>query len=98
MEQKLTTLQDKRSELVNRAKMAQAQETVQKAVGAVNAADPTSDLSRFEDRIRQQEARVKGMAELQSETLEEQFATLEDDAVSAEADARLAALKETATV
>lgn len=93
METKLDQLKDKRQELIARAKMAQAQENVLKAVGSVNAADPTTELSRFEDRIRQQEARAKGMAELQSESLDEQFAALEDDEVSTEAEARLAALK-----
>lgn len=94
MQLKLDTLRDKRQELVSRAKMVRAQQTVQQAVGAINAADPTSDLARFEDRIRNQEAQVKGMAELESESIDEQFAGLDRDSASIEADSRLAALKQ----
>jgi phage shock protein A len=93
MEQRLSDLRTKRQELVSRAKMAKAQSTVQGAIKAVNAADPTSDLSRFEDRIRQQEAQVRGQNELAAESLDEQFKSLESDEIASEADARLAALK-----
>jgi phage shock protein A len=98
MQAKLDTLKDKRQELISRAKMVQAQQTVQKAVGSINAADPTSDIARFEDRIRSQEAQVKGMAELDSESLDSQFAALDADAASTEADSRLAAMKQKAAV
>lgn len=97
MQVKLDTLRSKRNELVSRAKMVQAQRTVQTAVSAVNAADPTSDISRFEDRIRTQEAQVRGLAELEGESIDEQFAALDKDAASTEADSRLAAMKEKAT-
>lgn len=93
MEKRLDDLRSKRQELVSRAKMAKAQATVQTAVSAVNAADPTSDLSRFEDRIRAQEAQVRGQNELAAESLDAQFESLESSADEAEADARLAALK-----
>lgn len=93
MEVKLGELKDKRQELISRAKMAQAQVNVQQAVASVNAADPTSELARFEERIRRQEAQAKGLAEVQSNSLDDQFASLEDDEVAVEAEARLAALK-----
>jgi phage shock protein A len=98
MEIKLETLKSQRQDLLARAKMVQAQQAVQGALASVNAADPTSDLARFEDRIRGQEAQVAGMAELQSETLDEQFAALDQDVISNEVEARLAALKETVPV
>ena len=86
-------LVQKRDELVSRAKMAQAQTQVQEAVRNVSVMDPTSDLSRFEDRIRRQEARARGMEEVAASSLEEQFAGLEDTDRELEIEARLAELK-----
>jgi phage shock protein A len=90
---KLEELKDKRNQLVARAKMAEAQNRVQDAVGNVNITDPTSDLGRFEDKIRREEARAMGNAELAASTLDAQFDSLEDDADQLEIEARLAALK-----
>ena len=39
--------------------------------------DPTSELARFEERIRRQEALVRGMEEVAASSLDEQFASLE---------------------
>jgi phage shock protein A len=86
-------LVQKRDELVSRAKMAQAQMQVQTAVRNVSVMDPTSDLHRFEERIRRQEAMAQGMAEVSASSLEEQFADLEDQEDEMEVDARLAAIK-----
>ena len=86
-------LVQKRDELVARAKMAQAQSQVQDAVRSVNIMDPTSEVSRFEERIRREEARAVGMAEVASSSLESQFEELQDLTGDAEVEARLAALK-----
>jgi phage shock protein A len=86
-------LVQKRDELVSRAKMAQAQMQVQQAVKSVSVMDPTSELNRFEERIRRQEAMARGMAEVSASSLEEQFADLKDSEQELEVDARLAALK-----
>jgi phage shock protein A len=86
-------LVQKRDELVARAKMAQAQVQVQTAVKNVSVMDPTSDLNRFEERIRRQEAMARGMAEVSASSLEEQFASLEDATDELEVEARLAQLK-----
>jgi phage shock protein A len=86
-------LVQKRDELVARAKMAQAQMQVQSAVKNVSVMDPTSDLNRFEERIRQQEAMARGMAEVSASSLEDQFASLDETEDEMEVEARLAALK-----
>ena len=86
-------LVQKRDELVSRAKMAQAQSQVQATLKSVSVLDPTSELSRFEERVRRQEAQVRGREELAADSLEEQFASLEDDEEQLEIDARLAQLK-----
>ena len=51
MKTKLEDLKARRSALVARARSAEAQARVQEAVGSIDVMDPTSDLSRFEDRI-----------------------------------------------
>src|SRR3990172_9119895 len=87
-------LVQKRDELVSRAKMAQAQTQVQQAVRNVSVMDPTSDLNRFEERIRRQEAMARGMEEVAASSLEEQFASLEETEDEMEGEARLAGLKQ----
>jgi len=86
-------LVQKRDELVSRAKMARAQSQVQETLKSVSVMDPTSEISRFEERIRKQEAQVRGREEVAASSLEEQFASLDDDAAEFDVETRLAALK-----
>lgn len=93
MKDKLNELKTRRDQLVARAKSADAQAKVQQAVGSINVLDPTSELSRFEDQVRRQEAQVAGQAELQASSLDAQFAELENVGDTLEIDARFEALK-----
>ncbi|MGV8083657.1 MAG: PspA/IM30 family protein [Coriobacteriia bacterium] len=93
MKGKLEELKTKRNELVARARVAAAQNQVQDAVKAVDIADPTSEIGRFEDKIRREEARARGTAELAASSLDSQFEDLEDAQENAEVEARLASLK-----
>jgi phage shock protein A len=93
MHTKLEDLKNRRSQLIARARAAEAQAQVQQSMSSIDVMDPSSELSRFEDKIRSQEAMVQGRAEAQSATLEDQFAELDDDGDDAEVEARLAALK-----
>jgi phage shock protein A len=86
-------LVQKRDELVSRAKMAAARTQVQQTLRNVSVMDPTSELSRFEERIRRQEAMARGLEEVTSSSLDDQFANLDSAERSSEVDARLAALK-----
>ena len=86
-------LVQKRDELVARAKMAQAQSQVQESLQSVSVMDPTSELSRFEERVRRQEAQVRGREEVAATSLEEQFKSLESTEEELEIEARLAELK-----
>src|SRR5688500_4215792 len=83
----------KRDELVSRAKMASAQRQVQEAVRDVSVMDPTSELNRFEERIRKEEAMARGMEEVAGSSIEEEFEKLDDDTAESEVEARLAALR-----
>jgi phage shock protein A len=93
MRAKREELVQKRDQLISRAKMAQAQVQVQQSLKSVNVMDPTSEVARFEEKIRHEEARATGMAEVAASSLDSQFASLEDEEGNAEVDARLAAIK-----
>ena len=93
MHDKLDQLISKRDELVARAKTADAQQQVHDAVKSINVLDPTSELGRFEDKVRRSEAQVAGQQELDASSLDSQFESLDDLGTQAEVDTRLAALK-----
>lgn len=93
MKGKLTELQSKRDELVARHRTAEAQSQVNDAIKSIDILDPTSELSRYEDRVRRAEANVLGQQELAAGSLDSQFAELEADAGQLEIEARLAELK-----
>jgi len=93
MKQKLEELKSKRSELLARAKVAEAQTKVHDAVKSIDVLDPTSELGRFEDKVRRQEALAQGKAELAASSIDAQFESLEDIGTLTEVEARLAALK-----
>ncbi|TDC48879.1 PspA/IM30 family protein [Jiangella ureilytica] len=93
MKDKLSDLRNKRDELVARAKSAQAQAQVHEAVRSIDIFDPTSEVSRFEEKVRREEAKVAGAAELAASSIDAQFEELEDASTSVEIEARLAELK-----
>jgi len=93
MRGKLGELSAKRDELNARSKIVAAQKQVQEAVKSIDLLDPTSEISRFEDKIRREEAKVLGAQELADSSLDAQFESLEDLGKQTEIEARLAALK-----
>ncbi len=93
MKDRLAELRSKRDSLVARSKAAQAQQTVQTAISSINVLDPTSELGRFEEAVRREEAKAIGQAEIAATSLDQQFAELEASDKDIELEARLAALK-----
>ncbi len=93
MKGKLSELKSKRDQLVSRQKVAVAQNQIHDSIKSINLTDPTSELGRFEEKIRREEARALGNAELAASSLDNQFAELEDAGTSIEIESRLAALK-----
>ncbi|MER7533184.1 PspA/IM30 family protein [Streptomyces sp. NPDC097704] len=93
MKAKLGELKAKRDELVARAGSARAQNRMMDAVQSIDVLDPTSELSRFEDKVRREEAKALGKQELAASSLDAQFEQLDALGDSAEIEARLAALK-----
>jgi phage shock protein A len=93
MRVKLDELRRKRDSLVGRAKNADAQTRVQDAVKSVDVLDPTSEIARFEEKIRREEARIRGHEELAASSLDAQFEQLGNEAQDQAVEARLRALK-----
>lgn len=93
MRGKLDELSAKRDELAARAKMADAQQQVHDAIKSIDLLDPTSEISRFEEKVRREEAKVLGQQEIAASSLDAQFDSLEDLDKEAEIEARLASLK-----
>lgn len=93
MRGKLGELTSKRDELVARAKTAQAQNQVADSLQSIDVMDPTSELGRFEEKVRREEALVAGKQEIAASTLDSQFETLEELDKATEVDARLVELK-----
>jgi len=94
MKDKLGQLKSRRDTLVARQKSAQAQQTVQTAISSINVLDPTSEIARFEEKVRREEALALGQAEIAASSLDSQFAELESSSEQIEVEARLAALKQ----
>jgi len=93
MKDKLGQLKNRRDTLVARQKSAEAQQTVQTAISSINVLDPTSEIARFEDKVRREEALAMGQAEIAASSLDSQFSELEASSEQIEVETRLAALK-----
>ena len=93
MKAKRAQLVAKRDELVARSRTAAAQNQMMDAVKSIDLLDPASEVGRFEEKIRREEAKVRGAAELAASSLDAQFEDLENLGEVSEVEARLAALK-----
>lgn len=94
MKDKLGQLTAKRNELTARKKTADALVQVNEALGSIDVMDPTSEIGRFEEKVRRQEALARGQQELAASSLDAQFNELDDLGQLTEVEARLAALKQ----
>lgn len=79
-----------RESLIARHRTAQAQQKVQQTAAAMAGIDPTSELSRMEEKIAMEEARAKAGQELNESSLDRRFDELEADP---DVEDELAALK-----
>jgi phage shock protein A len=59
----------------------------------IDILDPASEVSRFEEKVRREEARAGGRSKLAASSLDRQFMALDDPANRAEIEQRLQALK-----
>lgn len=97
MKERLRQLRAERDESVTRSRgthrHAHGRKAAPDAVGSVDVMDPTSDMGRFEEKVRREEERAAGRRELGASSLDAQFETLDTAVDPAEIDARLARLK-----
>src|SRR5919108_49275 len=69
-----------REAMIARHRRALAQQKVARTAAQLTTLDPTSELSRMEERIRIEEARAAALTEVQNRpSLDDQFAALEGD-------------------
>ena len=92
MRDKLGDLRSRRDSLVARARSAQAMAQVSTAASKINFLDPTSEVGRFEDAIRRQEAMARGQIEVAQASMHDPFAELNASVHDVEVEARMAAL------
>ena len=91
LENKYESAVRNREAMIARHRRAVAQQKVARTAAQLTTLDPTSELSRMEERIRMEEARAAALTEVNSrQSLEDQFASLEGDS---ELDRQLADLR-----
>ncbi|WNI17517.1 PspA/IM30 family protein [Actinacidiphila sp. ITFR-21] len=93
MRRTLDGLRSRREALVDRSRSAPARDRLPDAVRDVDLLDPAGELSRFEDKLRREEARAAGGREPAASCLDAQFESPDEPFDAAEVDARLARLK-----
>ena len=93
MKGKLDELKSRRDELVVAPEGRRGAEPDARLDQEHQHGRPDERASRFEDKIRREEARALGNAELAASSLDNQFAELEDAGTTIEVESRLAALK-----
>ncbi|WP_037912844.1 PspA/IM30 family protein [Actinacidiphila yeochonensis] len=93
--ERLERLRAHRDELVVRSRTAPApaRGTVLDTVREIDVLDPTSDLGRFEEKVRREEVRSQGRQDLPASALDGQFESLEVLEDDPEVSTRLARLK-----
>jgi phage shock protein A len=79
LESKYQTALSQKDVLIARRRRAQAQAQVSKTLSGMPKMDASSEIDRFERRIRSEEAKASALAELGNDSLESQFDELERD-------------------
>lgn len=93
MHARLDELRRKRDELIARAKTAETRNRMRDTMRSVDILDPGSEIARFEEKIRREEARIRGREEMGVSSLDAQFESPIRRSSDAEVEARLAAMK-----
>ena len=90
LESKVSEAETKKDLLIARSRRAKAEETVHKTLSGVRGVGAISDFERLEEKVEHQEARASAYTDLATDTLDTQFATLEQES---EIDQQLRELK-----
>jgi phage shock protein A len=90
LENKLAEAKTKKDMYIARARSAKASEKLNEMLGRTSTSGSLAAFERMEEKVLQLEAKAEAIAELNTDTLEKQFATLEQ---SSDVDAELEAMK-----
>lgn len=90
LEQKIQEAEAKKDLLIARSRRAKAETQIRETLAGVGRSSAAAEFERMEDKVSEQEARAKAATELDSDTLEQKFAVLEQETTL---DQELAALK-----
>lgn len=93
MRGKLDELRCRQDELVALGSAGRARDKVRDAIRSVDILDPASEVARFEEKVRREEARILAHDELAASSLDAQFEALTRGVADAEVEARLSRLK-----
>ncbi|MGB3510927.1 MAG: PspA/IM30 family protein [Microcoleaceae cyanobacterium] len=77
LEQKISEAKVKKNMYIARARSAKASEKLNEMLGSVNTGNALSAFERMEEKVMQLEAKSEAIAELGTDSLEKQFASLE---------------------
>lgn len=88
-----TKLIRKRDELVNRARTAESMGKMQESMSEIDTSNVNGQLGRLENKIRKNEAKVLGTAEMAANSGVSEMASIEAMVVDDELERRLAGLK-----
>lgn len=90
LENKLAEAKTKKDMYIARARSAKASEKLNEMLGRTSTSGAVAAFERMEEKVLQLEAKAEAIAELNTDTLEKQFASLEQ---SSDVDAELEAMK-----
>lgn len=90
LERKIDEARAKKDLLIARSRRAKAETKIHETMAGIGKSNALADFERMEEKVSSQEARAKAVAELAGDTMESQFAELEETSTL---DADLAALK-----
>ncbi|MGL4622317.1 MAG: PspA/IM30 family protein, partial [Chroococcidiopsis sp.] len=90
LESKISEARTKKDMYIARARSAQATQRLNEVLGGVNTTSSLGAFERMEEKVLQLEAQSEAIAELSSDDLQKQFATLE---ASSDIDSELANMK-----
>ncbi|NEP83017.1 MAG: PspA/IM30 family protein [Okeania sp. SIO3C4] len=78
LEQKISEAKLKKNMYIARARSAKASEKLNEVLGTVNTGNALNAFDRMEEKVMQLEAKSEAIAELGTDSLEKQFASLEE--------------------
>lgn len=90
LESKIAEAQAKKDLLIARSRRAKAEVAIRSTLNSMDPSSAMAGFERMEEKVAMQEARAAALGEMETDTLDQRFAMLEDES---EVDQQLAAMK-----